>query len=188
MLFPLDIFIECVLGRWMNAMMLYCIICEKTTKINSKSKHIHSNSHEDKRRYSFATKEYEFIGLDNNKIDFVFGNRARDCYIKYFHTFKLRCIYNIEMLNGNYVNGIFSGKNLKKIVRENGFIQKIETTIYSNSSNLSICKCLKFRLLMMHRQFFRILSHNSEHVQNYCNDRKNPFQFACREWMLENNT
>ena len=38
----------------------------------------------------------------------------------------------------------------------------------------------------MHRQFFRKLSLNREKIQTFCNDRRNPFHFACRQWYLYN--
>ena len=34
----------------------------------------------------------------------------------------------------------------------------------------------------MHCQFPRKLSQNRDYIQTHCNDRKNPFQFACRQW------
>ena len=37
----------------------------------------------------------------------------------------------------------------------------------------------------MHRQFFRIISRNHEFVKTHCNDKHNPFQFACRKWYLD---
>ena len=39
----------------------------------------------------------------------------------------------------------------------------------------------------MHRQFFKILPQNPDYVQTHCNDRKNPFHFACRKRYLYNN-
>ena len=39
---------------------------------------------------------------------------------------------------------------------------------------------------IMHRQFFKIISQNRENVQTHCNDLYNPFQFACRNWYLDN--
>ena len=40
----------------------------------------------------------------------------------------------------------------------------------------------------MHRQFFRILSQNPESVGKFCNDGYNPFHFACRKFLSENNS
>ena len=31
----------------------------------------------------------------------------------------------------------------------------------------------------MHRHFFRKVAQNPEYIQTDCNDRKNPFHFAC---------
>ena len=39
----------------------------------------------------------------------------------------------------------------------------------------------------MHRQFSRKLSQNRFYIQTHCNDRKFPFQIACRKWYLYNN-
>ena len=39
----------------------------------------------------------------------------------------------------------------------------------------------------MHRHVFRILTQNPDYVKSHCNDRNNPFHFACREWYLYNN-
>ena len=36
----------------------------------------------------------------------------------------------------------------------------------------------------MHRHFFEILSQNRDYVQTQCNNRNNPFHFACRKWYL----
>ena len=40
---------------------------------------------------------------------------------------------------------------------------------------------------MCQRQFFRKLSQNRDYIQTFCNDRRNPFQFACRQWYSYNN-
>ena len=49
-------------------------------------------------------KKSEFVRPDINNIDYISNKCARDCYDKYFHTFKLRCIFSIEMING-FVGG-----------------------------------------------------------------------------------
>ena len=53
--------------------------------------------------------------------------------------------------------------------------------IYSNLSNINIYYYLKLRIPIMHRQFFKIIPENPEYVQTHCNDRRNPFHFACRK-------
>ena len=63
-----------------------------------------------KEKFSVVVEGYEFITLDINKVDYIIINCARDCYKEYFHTFKFRCIYDIEMTNGDCVNGITSDK------------------------------------------------------------------------------
>ena len=40
---------------------------------------------------------------------------------------------------------------------------------------------------MCHHQFFIKISHNRDYIQTRCNDRRNPFHFACRQWYSNNN-
>ena len=35
---------------------------------------------------------------------------------------------------------------------------------------------------MCHRLLFRRIAQNHECIQTHCNDRRNPFHFACRQW------
>ena len=36
---------------------------------------------------------------------------------------------------------------------------------------------------MCHRQIFEVISQNRKYVEkNFCNDRNNPFRFACQKW------
>ena len=39
---------------------------------------------------------------------------------------------------------------------------------------------------MFHRLFFRRIAQNKEYVQTFCNDRRNAFDFACRQWYAYN--
>ena len=93
-------------------------------------------------------------------------------------------MYDIETTNGDLVNGIVSDKKPPKIVRKNSFIIKLTTNIYSSLSKINTRYYLKFRKLIMHRQFFRIISHISEYVKTHCNDLNKPFQFAVHKWMI----
>ena len=43
------------------------------------------------------------------------------------------------MANGDFVNGIFSDKNLTEVVQANGLIHKLTLKTYSNLSNKNIC-------------------------------------------------
>ena len=147
-------------------------------------------------------KEYE---LDNpliQKIDSLIDNSIRDCHNKYFHTFDHICEYDIQLTNitnNESVNFTISEKSMgmyelnKKltIARENGFIfiqiNKLTIKIYSNLSNINIHYHLLLGAPPLHRQFFKILSRNRDYIQTHCNDRRNPFHFACRQWFSYNN-
>ena len=66
-------------------------------------------------------------------------------------------------------------------------INNFKIKIYSNLSHINIHYYLKLRIPIMHRQFFRTLAQNREYIQTFCNDRRNPFHFACRQCYLYNN-
>ena len=58
--------------------------------------------------------------------------------------------------------------------------------IFSNLSYITFCYSLKKWILILHRQFFRIISQNPEYVITFCNDLNNPFHFVCRKLILDN--
>ena len=39
----------------------------------------------------------------------------------------------------------------------------------------------------MDRHYFRKRAQNPDYNETFCNDRRNPFHFACRRWYLHNN-
>ena len=142
-------------------------------------------------------KEYEFSNPLNTKIDPLIDNSLRDCHNKYFHTFDHICEYNLNftnITNNETVNFLISDKSMgmyelnKKltIARENGFvfnqINKLTIKIYSNLSNINIHYHLRLGTSPLHRQFFIKISQNRDYIQSHCNDRRNPFHFACRQW------
>ena len=113
-------------------------ICDKTINIKHKSKRIKYRSHKHKKNYTIVVKDYEFITPDINKMDYISNNCFTDCFYIYFHRFKFRCIYNIEMTNGDSVNGKVSDKKLKELVRKNVFIHKLSKKNFRSLSNESI--------------------------------------------------
>ena len=76
------------------------------------------------------------------------------------------------------------------IARGNGVIfnqiNNFKSKIYSNLSIINIHYHLKLGLPPLHRQFFIKLAQNREYIQTFCNDRRNPFHFACRQSYLFN--
>ena len=81
----------------------------------------------------------------------------------------------------------------KKITfaRANGYkfnqINKLTIKIYSTLSKINICYYLKHRIAVCHRNILLKISQNKENLQNFCNDRRNLFHFACRQWYSYNN-
>ena len=147
-------------------------------------------------------KEYEFDNPPIQKIDSIIDNSIRDCHDKYFHTFDHICEYNLNFTNttnNELVNFTISDKNMglydlnKKltIARGNGFIfnriNKLTIKIYSNLSHINIHYHLRLGAPPIHRQFFIKISHNRDYIQTHCNNRRNPFHFACCQWYSYNN-
>ena len=77
------------------------------------------------------------------------------------------------------------------VARGNGFnfnqINKLTIKINKNLSNINIHYHLRLGSPPLHRQFFIKISHNRDYIQTHCNDRRNTFHFACRQWYSYNN-
>ena len=146
---------------------------------------------------SVIVKEYEFDKPLIQKIDSIIDNCIRDCHYKYFHTFDHVCEYDLNFTNiGNNetVNFTISHKSMglfelnKKLIvaRQNGFIfnqiTSFKIKILSNLSHINIHHYLKLRIPIMNRHFSRKMAQNPEYIQTFCNDRRNPLYFACRQW------
>ena len=127
----------------------------------------------------------------------MIDNCYRDCYNKYFHTFKYVCIYDIKftnITNNEILNLTISDESMnlfelnKKLTlaRQRGFIfnqiNKLTIKIYSHLQYINISYYLNHRIPRVQRLYFRRISENKEYVENFCNDRKNPFHFACQKW------
>ena len=146
----------------------------------------------------FVVKEYEFYNPSIHKIDSIIDGCHKDCHNKCFHTFRYVCIYDIKLTNiknNEIINITISDESLglyelnKKITiaRQRGFkfnqINKLTIKIYSHQRYINISYYLNHRIPMGQRLFFRRISENKEYVENFCNDRNNPFQFACQTWI-----
>ena len=147
-------------------------------------------------------KEYEFDNPPNTRLDSPIDNSVRDCHLKYFHTFDHICEYDskfTKITNNESLNFKTSDKNMnlydlnKKlpVARQIGYIfnqiYKLSIKIYSNLSNKIIHYHLRLGAPPLHRQFFIKNSKNKEYIPTYCNDRRNSFHFACRQWYSYNN-
>ena len=147
-------------------------------------------------------KKYEIDNPLIQKIDSIIDDCNKDCHNKYFHTFDHICEYNLNFTNttnNETVNFTISDKSMglyelnKKltIACENGFIfnqiNKLTIKIYSNLSHINIHYHLRLGTSPMHRQFFKKISQNHDYIQTHCNNRRNPFDFACRQWYSYNN-
>ena len=113
-------------------------------------------------------KEYNFDNPLIQNINSIISECYRDCHHKYFHTFDFICEYNLNFTISKQIN-------------------KLTIKIYSNLSHINIHYHLRLGASPLHRQFFKILSRNRDYIQTHCNNRRNPFHFACRQWYSYNN-
>ena len=147
-------------------------------------------------------KEHEINNPPIQKIDSLIDDCISDCHHKCFHTFDHICEYNLNftnITNIETVNFTISDKSMglyelnKKLtlVRERGFIfnqiNKLTKKIYSNLSKIYMHYHLRLGSPPFHRQFFIKKSHIRDYIQTHCNERRNPFHFACRQWYSYNN-
>ena len=115
---------------------------------------------------------------------------------KYFHTFDHICEYDLNFTNNtnnktvnfiisDEIMGMYELNKKLTIARQKGYIFK--TKIFSNLSYINIHYHLRLGAPPLHRQFFIKISQNHDCIQTHCNDRRNPFHFACRQWYSNNN-
>ena len=87
--------------------------------------------------------------------------------------------------------GLYELTEKLTIARGNGFIfnqiNKLTLKILSNLSHINIHYHLRLGASPLHRQFFRKISQNRDYIQTHCNDRRNTFHFACRQWYSYSN-
>ena len=86
----------------------------------------------------------------------------------------------------------FYGLNKKiKNARRNGFIfnqiNNFKIKILSNLSHINIHYHLRLGASPLHRRFFMNLLKNRDYIQTHCNNHRNTFHFACRQWYSYNN-
>ena len=145
---------------------------------------------------SYVVNEYKFDNPFVTEIDSIIYKCFRDCHNKYFHIYKYRCINDIKHKNitsKEKNNSTISHKSMhlneinKKITvaRERGFrflhINELTIKTSSHQRYINISYHLKHRIPIMHGQFFKLISQNKEYVEYFCNDRNNPFHFACQK-------
>ena len=87
--------------------------------------------------------------------------------------------------------GMYELNKKLTIARGNGFkfnqMNILTIKIYSNLSHINLHYHLRLGAPPLHRQFFKKKSRNHDCIQTYCNNRRNPFHFALRQWYSYNN-
>ena len=150
----------------------------------------------------YVVKEYKFDNPLITEINSMIDKCFRGCYNNYYHNFKYRCIYDIQLkniTNNEIINLTISDKSVilyelnKKlaVARQNGFIfnqiNKLSIIFFSHLRYINISYYLKSQIPICHIQFFRVISQNRDYVENFCNDMENPFHFACQIWLNQLN-
>ena len=147
-------------------------------------------------------KEYEYDNPLIQNIDSIVNKCYRDCHHKYYHTFEYECVYDINftnITNNETVHLTIIGESMgmyelnKKltIARRNSFkfkqIKKLTIKFYSNLFYINIHYLLTLGAPPFHYRFFKNLLKNPDYIETHCNDRRNPFHFACRQWYSYHN-
>ena len=88
--------------------------------------------------------------------------------------------------------GLYELNKKLTLARERSFkfnqITKLTIKIYGNLSNINIHYHLRLsKTSPLYYHFFRKLAHNRDYIQTHCNDYRNTFHFACRQWYSYNN-
>ena len=109
-------------------------------------------------------KEYDIDEPLIQKIDSIIEKSIGDCHDKYFHTFDHICDYDLNFTN----------------------ITNNEIVNFTISEKCMGMYELKKKLTISRENFIKI-SKNRGYIQTHCNDCRNPFHFACRQWYLYNN-
>ena len=143
-----------------------------------------------------VVKEYKVDNTLIAELDSVIDKCFRDSYNNYFHIFKYRCIYDIKLKNiadNEIIYLSISDKSMRlyelnkklTVARERGFrfshINKLAKKFYPHLPHLNISYYLKSQISMCNRQFFRVLSQNRDHLENFCNGSINLSHFACQK-------
>ena len=85
---------------------------------------------------------------------------------------------------------LFESKKKLALTRQRGFkfnqLNKVRMKVYGNLSQIKIRYYLRHQIPMCHRLFPRRIAQNRDYIQTFCNDRRNPFHFACRQWYSHN--
>ena len=100
--------------------------------------------------------------------------------------------YKVSIPKHNITTLLTLLENASKLLNENiqkstiGLVINLKVIVfdqsYSNLSRKNIHYYLKLRVPNMHRHCFGKLSENPENIQTHCNDRRNPFDLASRQW------
>ena len=150
----------------------------------------------------YVVKECKFENSLITETDSIIDKCFKDCHNNYFHNFKYKCIYDVKLkniTNEEKINLTVSDKSMHlcelneklTVAWERSFrflhINKLTIKIYSHQRFINISYYLKHQIPMCHRQFFWVISQNREYVDNFCNDRNNPFHFSCQKWINQLN-
>ena len=149
-----------------------------------------------------VVKKYKIVNPLIQNINSIISECYRDCHHKYFHTFDFICEYNLNFTNNTnneLVNftiseksmGVYELNHRLTLAKQRGYIfnqiNKLTIKIYSNLSNINIQYHLRLGASPLHCRFFKMLSRNRDYIQTHCNDHRNTFHFACRQWYSYNN-
>ena len=98
--------------------MWLCDICQKEMMFNTKSKHITSNTHINRKENGIVVEKYEIIKPETDEVDDILREVIKDYREKFFHTFEKKCMYinftkkeNNEVINLTINHGFMCFKS-----------------------------------------------------------------------------
>ena len=76
----------------------FCETCDKTFKIESKSKHTNSKSHKHKEKYETVVKEHEFNKPDIDSVNYILNDTIKDLRKKIIFIHSIIDVFMISKL------------------------------------------------------------------------------------------
>ena len=77
----------------------YCDICNKTINFKSRVRHLKSKSHKEKDKYNDIVKEYDFLTLGIDQLDYILNGSPKKCRENFFQKFNYKCVHDTKFKN-----------------------------------------------------------------------------------------
>ena len=141
-------------------------------------------------------KEYAFYNIKIEDVDEKIFKACSDCSYRYIHSYSLRLIFNIKIIDvedSKTKNKVFKFKSIGLILflfrrRKKGYkVIKLNTLtlqFYGNIDYLNICYHLKLVLQLspLKKAFYKNIATNDDYINNFCVPSQTEFTDNCVKW------